>query len=138
LHAAELNSVFASPRVARQRISEDIMITDIIRPLSAPSNCPDIPPPPKPIAVGAYLKFRNDRGIPEIRIGIREFRCIGVSPPQDHPHVYLNMGEMETILCPYCGTQFRFDPQLMPLEVNPPDSFFTDSHAASVELMNKS
>ena len=48
-----------------------------------------------------YLKFRNDRGIPEIRIGVREFECIGESPPQDHPHVYINMGEANTILCPY-------------------------------------
>jgi hypothetical protein len=30
-----------------------------------------------------YLKFRNDRGVPEICIGVREFECIGVSPPQD-------------------------------------------------------
>jgi uncharacterized Zn-finger protein len=32
-----------------------------------------------------YLKFRNDRGVPEICIGVSEFKCIGVSPPQDHP-----------------------------------------------------
>jgi uncharacterized Zn-finger protein len=31
--------------------------------------------------------FMNDRGVPEVRIGVREFKCIGVSPPQDHPHV---------------------------------------------------
>jgi uncharacterized Zn-finger protein len=45
-----------------------------------------------------YLKFRNDRGVPEICIGVREFECIGVSPPQGHPHVYINMGEADTIL----------------------------------------
>jgi uncharacterized Zn-finger protein len=72
----------------------------------------------------AYSKFRNDRGVPEIRIGVREFKCIGVSPPQDHPHVYINMGEADTILCPYCATRFRFDPQLTPLDADPPDSFF--------------
>ena len=63
-----------------------------------------------------YLKFRNDRGVPEICIGVREFECIGVSPPQDHPHIYINMGEVDTILCPYCGTRFRFDPRLTPLD----------------------
>ena len=52
---------------------------------------------------GAYLKFRNDRGVPEICIGVKEFMCIGESPPQDHPHVYFNMGEADTILCPYCA-----------------------------------
>jgi uncharacterized Zn-finger protein len=43
-----------------------------------------------------YPKFRNDRGVPEICIGVREFECIGESPPQDHPHVYINMGEART------------------------------------------
>jgi uncharacterized Zn-finger protein len=51
-----------------------------------------------------YLKFRNDRGVPEISTGAREFKCIGESPPQDHPHIYINMGEADTICCPYCGT----------------------------------
>ena len=71
-----------------------------------------------------YLKFRNDRGVPEICIGVKEFECIGESPPQDHPHIYINMGEADTILCPYCGTRFRFDSRLTPLDADPPDSFF--------------
>jgi len=29
----------------------------------------------------------------------------------------------------YCGTQFRFDPQLTPLDADPPDSFFADDIA---------
>ena len=80
-----------------------------------------------------YLKFRNDRGVPEICIGVREFECIGVSPPQDHPHIYIDMGEADTILCPYCGTRFRFDPRLAPLNADPPDSFFADHNAACAE-----
>src|ERR1700746_1961087 len=75
-------------------------------------------------------KFRNDRGVPEIRIGLREFKCIGTSPPQDHPHVYINMGQVDTILCPYCATRFRFDPRLTPLDADPPDSFFADNNTA--------
>jgi uncharacterized Zn-finger protein len=75
---------------------------------------------------GCYPKFRNDRGIPEICIGVREFECIGESPSQDHPHVYINMGETGTILCPYCGTRFRFDSRLTPLNAEPPDSLFAD------------
>ena len=55
-----------------------------------------------------YPKFKNDRGVPEICIGVKEFMCIGESPPQDHPHVYINMGEADTILCPYCATRFQF------------------------------
>ena len=85
---------------------------------------------PESMSGSGYLKFRNDRGVPEICIGVREFKCIGVSPPQDHPHIYINMGEADTILCPYCGTRFRFDPRLTPLDADPPDSLFADHNAA--------
>jgi uncharacterized Zn-finger protein len=77
-----------------------------------------------------FPKFRNDGGVPEICIGVKEFECIGVSPPQDHPHIYIDMAEVDTILCPYCGTRFRFDPRLTPLDADPPDSFFVDRNAA--------
>jgi uncharacterized Zn-finger protein len=108
------------------------MLTEIIRPVTRTADCPDPPPSQRPQSLpgGGYLKFRNDRGVPEICIGVREFKCIGVSAPQDHPHIYLNVGEAGTILCPYCGTRFRFDPRLTPLAVDPPDSFFVDDGAA--------
>ena len=70
-----------------------------------------------------HPKFKNDHGVQEIRIGAREFQCIGASPSQDHPHIYLNMGTASSILCPYCGTRFRFDPLLLPTDSDPPDSF---------------
>ena len=73
-----------------------------------------------------YPKFQNDRAVPEIRIGVREFNCIGASPPHDHPHVYIDMGYQDTILCPYCATRFRFDPRLGSHEADPPDSLFVD------------
>ena len=85
---------------------------------------------PEPMPAGAYLKFRNDQGVREICIGVKEFKCIGESPPQDHPHIYINMGEADTILCPYCGTRFRFDPRLTPLDTEPPDSLFAYQNAA--------
>ena len=81
----------------------------------------------------ALPKFRNDRAVPEIRIGVKEFNCIGVSPPHDHPHIYLNMGQDDTILCPYCATLFRFDPRLGSLEADPPASIFTDDAEADDE-----
>ena len=79
---------------------------------------------------GGYPKFRNDRGVPEIRIGVKEFECIGVSPPHDHPHIYINMRVADTIHCPYCGTRFRFDPLLTSLDAYPPDSVFAEQNAA--------
>ena len=81
---------------------------------------------PKAMSGSGYPKFRNDHAVAEIRIGVREFNCIGVSPPLDHPHVYINMGQQDAILCPYCGTRFRFDPRLGPSEADPPDSLFVD------------
>ncbi|MEC5325552.1 zinc-finger domain-containing protein [Aurantimonas sp. A3-2-R12] len=78
------------------------------------------------MAGDGYAKFKNDRGVPEIRIGVKEFKCAGASAPQDHPHVYLNMGAADTILCPYCATSFRCDPRLGPHEADPPDSIFMD------------
>ena len=42
----------------------------------------------------SYPKFHNEIGVPIVRVGCREFECIGAMPPQDQPHIYLNMGEM--------------------------------------------
>jgi uncharacterized Zn-finger protein len=69
-----------------------------------------------------YPQFRNDRGVARIRIGTRDFECVGQSPPQDHPHVYLEMGLKDEILCPYCGTWFEFDPGLGAFAAIPTDS----------------
>lgn len=76
------------------------------------------------MAADAYPKFRNDQAHPEIRIGAKEFECIGVTPPHDHPHVYLDMGEDDRILCPYCVTKYHFDPRLAPAEADPPECAF--------------
>jgi uncharacterized Zn-finger protein len=71
-----------------------------------------------------YPQFRNDRGASEIRIGSREFECIGQSPPQDHPHVYLEMGDDDQILCPYCSTLFRLDLSLGSFAAEPTERLF--------------
>jgi hypothetical protein len=55
--------------------------------------------------------------------------CVGESPPQDHPHVYINMGEADTILCPYCATRFRFDPRLTPLAARVSKWHFSEERA---------
>jgi uncharacterized Zn-finger protein len=71
-----------------------------------------------------YPKFKNDRGVTEIRIGAKAFECIGETPPQDHPHVFLEMGELDKILCSYCSTLYCFDPDLMAFESDPADCQF--------------
>ncbi len=74
----------------------------------------------------SYPKFHNEVGVPIVRIGCREFECIGDKPPQDHPHIYLNMGDTGEIVCPYCSTLFRFDPSLRAHEADPADCAYSD------------
>ena len=69
----------------------------------------------------SYPKFHKKIGAPMVRIGCHEFECIGDKPPQDHPHIYLNMGDANEIVCPYCSTLFRFDPTLGAREADPVD-----------------
>lgn len=56
--------------------------------------------------------FHNELGVPRIIVGVKEFMCIGAWPPNDHPHVFLDMGAATQIICPYCGTAYSFDPRL--------------------------
>jgi uncharacterized Zn-finger protein len=56
--------------------------------------------------------FFNELGVNSIQIGVAAFHCMGVMPPHDHPHVYLNMGDEIDILCPYCSTEYRFNAAL--------------------------
>ena len=64
--------------------------------------------------------FANDEGAESIRIGVKEFNCMGALPPFDHPHVYLDMGSESEIICPYCSTLYVYDAQLGPDESVPP------------------
>lgn len=75
--------------------------------------------------VTEYPKFKNDRGVPEIQIGVKEFNCAGVAAPHDHPHIYLDMGETDSIVCPYCATRFRYSADLGSRAV-PADSAFEE------------
>ena len=54
--------------------------------------------------------FHNTPGVAVIEIGAQEFMCVGETPPFDHPHVFLDMGDATEIICPYCSTLFRHDP----------------------------
>ena len=74
----------------------------------------------------SYPKFHNEIGVPVIHVGCREFKCIGAMPPQDHPHIYLNMGDDSEIVCPYCSTLFHFDPSLGAHEADPADCAYGD------------
>jgi uncharacterized Zn-finger protein len=65
-----------------------------------------------PMADHVVPHFHNEPGVAVIEIGAKEFMCIGDKPPFDHPHVFLDMGDANEIICPYCSTLYRFDPSL--------------------------
>jgi len=62
----------------------------------------------------------NDKGVDRIRIGVKEFQCMGAAPPFDHPHVYLDMGHGAEIVCPYCSTLYSYDPAVKAKDSDPP------------------
>lgn len=74
--------------------------------------------------------FQNDAGVETIRIGVKEFQCMGASPPHDHPHVYLDMGADDHIICPYCSTVYTYDPTLAPAETIPANCLYEADRAA--------
>jgi len=78
----------------------------------------------------AYVPhFANDAGVPVIRIGAKEFMCIGAKPPFDHPHSFLDMGADTEIICPYCSTLYRFDGSLAATASIPADAAWSPKAA---------
>jgi uncharacterized Zn-finger protein len=73
--------------------------------------------------------FHNDPGVSTILLGAREFMCIGAKPPFDHPHVFLDMGSEDEIVCPYCSTLYKFNPGLAATESKPVDALWVDKAA---------
>jgi uncharacterized Zn-finger protein len=71
-------------------------------------------------------KFHNDAGARSIDIGTKEFECIGAKPPFDHPHIFIDMGDEEEVVCPYCSTLYRYDPSLPAFAARPADALFSE------------
>ena len=53
--------------------------------------------------------FHNDVGVATIRLGVKEFMCMGASPPMDHPHIFIDMGSDVEAICSYCSTRYVYD-----------------------------
>jgi uncharacterized Zn-finger protein len=73
----------------------------------------------------------NDKGAEKIFVGVKELQCMGARPPFDHPHVYLDMGEDNQILCPYCSTLYVFDNRFAADETAPEGCIVTDERASA-------
>ena len=71
------------------------------------------------MAHGSTPHFHNTEGLRSIEIGSKEFQCVGALPPFDHPHVFLDMGKDDEIVCPYCSTLYRWDASLKASETRP-------------------
>lgn len=82
------------------------------------------------MAAHAIAHFKNDLGLPSIRVSAKEFMCVGASPPLDHPHIFIDMGSDTEAVCPYCSTLFRYDGSLKDA-CEPIDCLFEDGKAAA-------
>lgn len=71
------------------------------------------------MAAHAIPHFHNEPGVGTIRVGVREFMCVGAMPPFDHPHIYIDMGGDAEAICAYCSTRFAYDGALGPHSVPP-------------------
>src|ERR1700745_1873100 len=75
--------------------------------------------------------FHNDAGVAVIEIGSQEFMCVGANPPFDHPHVFLDLGNDNEIICAYCSTLYRFATDLNDGVSRPPECVLKDKVACS-------
>ncbi len=73
--------------------------------------------------------FQNDQGHKSIMIGAKRFMCVGANPPFDHPHVFLDMGDDNEKICPYCSTLYVYQAGLA-AEVTVPAGAAYHPHAA--------
>jgi len=73
------------------------------------------------MAAKSVPHFHNDTGVAVIHVGVHEFMCIGAKPPFDHPHIFLDMGDDNEIVCPYCSTLYRYKATLKAEESEPAD-----------------
>jgi uncharacterized Zn-finger protein len=73
------------------------------------------------MATSSVPYFKNDIGVKIIEIGVHEFKCAGTSPPFDHPHIFLDMGNEDKIICPYCSTLYQYRAELHADQSNPPE-----------------
>ena len=71
--------------------------------------------------------FQNDAGVRVISVGVKEFMCIGATPPFDHPHVFLDMGADDEKICPYCSTLYKYKAELKATETVPEGCLYLEA-----------
>ncbi len=81
------------------------------------------------MAETSVAHFQNDKGVQAIEVGVKEFMCCGANAPYDHPHVFLDMGSDNEIICPYCSTVYRYASDLKGHDTRPEGCTFDDQAA---------
>jgi len=81
------------------------------------------------MAHDATPHFHNDAGVRAIGIAAKKLMCIGARPPLDHPHVFLDMGADDEIICPYCSTLYKHNAALDPHSSQPPECALVEDAA---------
>jgi uncharacterized Zn-finger protein len=76
--------------------------------------------------------FHNTGGYRVIRVGVREFMCIGAAPPYDHPHIFLDMGGDDEIVCSYCSTLYRYSSDVPAGVADPADCVWSAEPAVAI------
>ena len=66
--------------------------------------------------------FHNNPGVAVIEVGAK--------PPFDHPHVVLDLGGDNEIICPYCSTLYRLDAALAAHAARPSECALPDMEEA--------
>lgn len=79
------------------------------------------------MAGSAIPHFQNTDGHGAIEIGVKEFMCVGANPPNDHPHVYIDMGDETERVCPYCSTLYRYNAALGAARTQPEGCLFEEA-----------
>ncbi len=81
------------------------------------------------MAHGSTPHFQNSMGLARIDVNAKEFMCIGATPPHDHPHVFMDMGASDEIICPYCSTLYRYNTSLPQGTATPPEAAWHEAVA---------
>jgi len=84
------------------------------------------------MATHATPHFHNQPGVPQVRIGAKEFMCVGALPPFDHPHIFIDMGDDDDAICPYCSTHYVYDAELEG-KSEPPECAFRPASETGAE-----
>ena len=81
------------------------------------------------MAANIVPHLANDQGVEKIYVGVSELQCVGARAPFDHPHVFLDMGKADEIVCPYCSTLYKHNASLKAGDANPADAVWHDEAA---------